>query len=63
MTRIVFGTAPALQRTAPQVLRAELRPGHENARLIVETDEYCSFVDGLSFGHDRICREGFIGPA
>ena len=24
----VFGTAPALQRTVPQVLRAALRPGH-----------------------------------
>jgi hypothetical protein len=27
--RIAFVTAPALQRTAPQGLRAALRPGHE----------------------------------
>ena len=33
------------------------------ARLIVKTDKHRSFVDRLSFGHDRICREGFIGPA
>src|ERR1700712_4633234 len=39
------------------------RPISLHARLIVETDEYCSFVDRLSFGHDRICREGFIRPA
>src|ERR1700709_2306432 len=29
-----FVTAPALQRTAPQVLRAALRPGHEFATLV-----------------------------
>src|SRR5436305_13947223 len=28
MTRVVFRTAPALQRTALQGLRAALRPGH-----------------------------------
>jgi hypothetical protein len=30
MTKIPFFAAPALQRTASQVLRAALRPGHEN---------------------------------
>src|SRR4249919_543780 len=42
------------------------RPYHSRsngARLIVETDEYRSFIDRLSFGHDRICRKTFIGPA
>src|SRR3982751_4377599 len=29
MTRVAFGTAPALQRTASQGLRAALRPGHD----------------------------------
>ena len=29
MTIIVFVTAPALQRTATQELRAALRPGHK----------------------------------
>jgi hypothetical protein len=29
-----FATAPALQRTAPQVLRAALRPGHEISTAI-----------------------------
>src|ERR1700692_654562 len=33
------------------------------ARLIVETDEHRGFVERLSFGHDRIGREGFIVPA
>src|SRR4051812_46024413 len=28
-----FVTAPALQRTAPQVLRAALRPGHGKTRI------------------------------
>jgi hypothetical protein len=28
VTDAAFVTAPALQRTAPQVLRAALRPGH-----------------------------------
>jgi uncharacterized protein len=30
MTKLVSGTAPALQRTAPQELRAALRPGNEH---------------------------------
>jgi hypothetical protein len=33
------------------------------ARLILETDEYRSFLDRLSFGHDRICRKIVIRPA
>src|SRR3954471_7813581 len=32
LTNTEFCTAPALQRTAPQVLRAALRPGHRLLR-------------------------------
>jgi hypothetical protein len=33
VTSTVLGTAPALQRTASQVLRAALRPGHAGFRV------------------------------
>jgi hypothetical protein len=53
--RVVLVTAPALQRTATQVLRAALRPGHGDQlakpprrsykrRLIVRTGEICMTI-------------------
>ncbi len=56
------------RRGARRSFAARRREGRQaedlkGLRLFVETDEHRGLVNRLSFGHDRICGEAFIGPA